>query len=302
MTVHTYRELDICYMANGDRLSLPIHVFSGGPGPTVGFTASIHGDEIIGVEILRRLAERLKSVDLHGTVKILPLANPLAFEEVNRNTPIDRNNLNRCFPGKKDGMVTERMAYMILEEFSKDIDMVCDIHSGGREPMVDYIYIQNDEPLARSFGSKVLYSPPSPAPGYLCTSLIELGIQCMIVEIGGGAVRGRDIEYGLQGIINVLKYKGILEGACPQRSDQIVLTHIEHVNPKHGGMLVPCFTEDDLGKIVEGHQVLARIYNPKTLELLEELKAPFEKNLIVLLRPHFCRCHSGDYSFMIGEV
>lgn len=302
MAKYSYKEIEVCYLANGNMLSLPLHTFEGGAGPVVGLSAAIHGDEIIGVEILRRVVDILKKEQITGTVKIMPVVNPLGFEDVNRCTPIDRNNLNRVFPGSAKGMVTDRIAHTFLEEFVYTLDALCDLHSGGKEPMVDYVYIQNDEAMSRAFGSKVLYRAGADYYGSVSIYAKEKGVACMTVEIGGLAIREEDVKRGVEGVLNVLKHKGVLKGDVPKRNDQIVVTHIEHVNPQHGGLMVPGLSISDLGQILEGPVVLGRVYNPKTLELLEEITAPYDKNLIILCRPSVNRVFPGDFSFMIGEM
>src|SRR6185312_11679396 len=97
----------------------------------------VHGDEIIGAEIARRVFERLDETQMSGTVKILPVANPLAFESMTRNTPTDMNNMNRLFPGAKDGAsVTEQIAHAVATKFIDEVDVLIDIHAGGDTPIV----------------------------------------------------------------------------------------------------------------------------------------------------------------------
>ena len=76
-----------------------------------------------------------------------------------RFTPIDELNLNREFPGDAKGNFTQHLAAAITREFLEKIDVHLDFHAGTDRPTVDYVYIWNDEPLSRSFGSKVLYRP-----------------------------------------------------------------------------------------------------------------------------------------------
>jgi predicted deacylase len=302
VTQYSYEEIEVCYLSNGALLSLPVHTLTGGAGPAVGFCAAIHGDEIIGVEILRRVTERLRREELRGTVRIMPVVNALAFEDVNRNTPLDRANLNRSFPGSPAGMLTDRIAHVFLEKFVYTLDALCDLHSGGKEPVVDYVYIQNDEAMSRAFGSKILYRPSVDYQGSIGIYAKEKGVAYMTVEIGGLNVQEADVERGVAGVFNVLRQKGVLAGEAPRREDQIVVSHIEHVNPLQGGLMVPCLPVESIGTIVEGRVVLARVYNPKTLKLLEEIIAPYDRNLIILCRPSINRVYPGDFSFMIGDL
>lgn len=303
MNKYSYEEINVCYQANGTLLSLPVHKFEGEPGEVFGISASIHGDEIIGVEIARRVVELLKQEStIHGTIKVMPVVNALGFEQVNRCTPIDCGNLNRVFPGSPDGMITERVAHAFLEEFVGTLNHYLDLHSGGREPIVDYVYIQNDEAMSRAFGSHILYRPTTDYVGSVNIYAKQKGVHCMTVEIGGLAVREQDIQRGVDGVMNVLRHKGMIDGKPFEPKDQVVVTYIAHVDPHHGGLMVPGLSIDDLGTIVEGKVVLARIYNPKTLELLEEIRAPYDRNLIILCRPTVNRAFPGDFSFMIGDL
>ncbi len=302
-TQYCYEELDVCYLANGSKYTLPVHTFVGqGQNKTIAVGAALHGDEIITIEIARRLVEFLKTSNVYGTVKICPVVHSLAFEQVDRNSPIDGLNLNRVFPGQPNGFLTERIAYTYFEEFVGTADAFLDLHSGGREPIVEYTYVLNDEGMSRAFGSKILYKPSYDYPGNVNTFAQERGVRSMVAEIGGSAVRERDIERGLEGCINVLRYEGMIDGEMTTRNDQVMVLDIAHVNSHHGGIMVPELDISSLGQIIEGKVTLAKVYNPKTLELLEEIVAPFERNLIILLRPNVNRVFPGDFSFMIADA
>lgn len=300
---YTYNELEVCYLANGTKMTLPVHQFQGGDSKKVfGIGAAIHGDEIITVEIARRVVEFLKTQEVNGTIKVCSVVHNISFEQVDRNSPIDGLNLNRVFPGSPNGFLTERVAYTYMEEFIATLDAYLDVHSGGREPIVEYCYILNDEAMSRAFGSKILYRPVTDYPGNVNNFARERGVRSMVAEIGGLAVRERDIMRGVEGCLSVLRHEGMIPGEEIRRGDQVVCDHIEHVNPHHGGLMVPCLDISQLGEIVEGHVTMAKIYNPKTLELLEEIKAPYERNLMILLRPTVNRAFPGDFSFMIADA
>ena len=302
MSNYQYYEIPVCYMTNGMELKLPVHEFYGGSGPVVGFTASIHGDETIGVEILRRLTEELKKVKINGTVKIMSVANPLAFEAADRNTPIDKTNMNRIFPGNYNGSITEIQARVISDKFLNGLDAYVDVHAGGQDPVVDYVYVINDEEFSRSFLSKILYRPVQDYIGTSATYTKPSNISTVTVECGGGPNDIYYVEKGVKGLLNMLKYKKVIEGKAEVRNDQILLTHIEHVNPHHGGLFVPSLSYDVMNTVVEGKVTLGCVYNPMTLELIEEIKAPYEKNLIILMRGNINRIIPGDFTFMIGDL
>jgi len=102
----------ITALASGFELGLTIHVIQGTrPGPAVGVSAMIHGDELDGLLIAPELVRTLDPSTINGSVRILGVANPLAMEGTTRNTPIDMLDMNRLFPGAPDGWLSEQQAY-----------------------------------------------------------------------------------------------------------------------------------------------------------------------------------------------
>lgn len=299
----TFEEVTVTHLSNGEKISLPIHTIKGKkPGPTMGISASIHGDEVIGSEIIRRVYEFVDEEQLAGTLLLLPVANPMAFEGLSRNTPMDMNNLNRLFPGNKNGWVSELLADSIVENFLDRIDYYIDLHAGGEVPIVDYIYIHNDEEMSKSFNFPLLYRPSNPYEGTTATYTMEKGIPSVTVEIGGGPNFEKDIEKGFQGVINCLRHLNILPENPEITVEQTILTEIKIIRPKQGGMLVPEYDFESVGEKIEGKQVLSKIYNPKTFELLETIETPFEQNIVVLMRGFVGKVNAGDYGYMLGNL
>ncbi|HXV85101.1 MAG TPA: succinylglutamate desuccinylase/aspartoacylase family protein, partial [Gemmatimonadales bacterium] len=112
------RAFPVATLAGGDPLAVTCLVLHGDrPGPTVGVSATIHGDEFEGVLIVRELWRTLQRRDLAGTLWLLPVANPTALGTLTRNTPVDHLDLNRNFPGAVDGWLSEQLAAVITREF-----------------------------------------------------------------------------------------------------------------------------------------------------------------------------------------
>lgn len=303
MTSRRLEEIEVTHFSNGLPLVLTMHTITGAkPGPVLGISAAVHGDEIIGAEILRRFFGRLNEEELSGTILLLPVANPLAFENLVRNSPLDMNNLNRVFPGMKDGWVTEQIAYTIVNKFLDKLDYYIDLHSGGAQPIVDYVYIQNDEAMSRAFNSPVLYRPAHPYEGTTATYTVAKRIPSVTVEIGGGPNYEPYVERGVAGIFNVLRYLKMLPGDVVPRPKQTVVTEIGTIRPTQGGLFVPALSFDKVGAILEGETELGRIYNPATFEELEVLRTPYRRNLVILMRGQVEKISSGDYGFMIGNL
>lgn len=299
----TYTEIPVTHLSNGMKVTLPLHTIYGKKaGPVLGLSAVIHGDEIIGAEILRRVYERLNEEELSGTVMIMPVANPLAFESLTRNTPLDMNNLNRVFPGDPQGWITEQMAHVIATQFLDKLDAYIDLHAGGAVPIVDYVYIQNDEALSRAFNFPVLYRPSHPYEGTTATYTTAKGIPSVTVEVGGGPNFERDVERGVSGIFNCMRHLKMLPGDVEPAPKQVVMTEIRIIRPTQGGIMVPAFDFSAVGSAIEGEQVLARTYNPQTFEELEVIRTPFKRNLVILMRGLLHKVNPGDYGFMIGNL
>ena len=101
----TLRNIEVCKLVNGYDLSLTLHEFTGNkPGPSLGLSATIHGNENLGIEIFRRLSLELENFNFKGRVVMLPVANPLALGSFTNRTPIDMNNL----AGNITGQVTAK--------------------------------------------------------------------------------------------------------------------------------------------------------------------------------------------------
>lgn len=300
MTSRKVEEIVVTHFSNGMPLSLTLHTITGKkPGPVLGISAAVHGDEIIGAEILRRFFGRLNEEKLSGTILLLPVANPLAFENLVRSSPLDMNNLNRVFPGMKDGWVTEQIAQTIVARFLDKLDYYIDLHSGGAQPIVDYVYIQNDEDMSRAFNSPILYRPAHPYEGTTATYTVAKNIPSLTVEIGGGPNFELYIERGVTGIFNVMRHLKMLPEDVLPRPKQTVVTEIGTIRPTQGGLFVPALSFDKVGAVLEGEKELGRVYNPATFAELEILKAPYQRNLVILIRYEIPDNPQGESRFSV---
>lgn len=297
------RVVPITTLANGLELALTIHIVTGTrPGPTVGISALIHGDEFDGLLIAREVLSTLDPANMRGSVWILGVANPLALEGLSRNTPIDMLDMNRLFPGAPDGWLSEQQAYAIAHGFIDHIDFLIDLHCGGTFPWVDYCYVVNDEGLSRAFLPELLYKPAVGYPGTTATYAEGRGVKCMVVEIGGGyQAQDTHVANGVAGVLNQLRYAGVLEGAVTRRSGQRLMREMKVMRPRVGGLCIPrqlLTPGQELGADVE----LADIVSPYTFDTLQIMVTPFARNIVVLCRNYSTRIHPGDYCFMMGNV
>ena len=296
--------INIATMATGLDLKVAAHVLEGArPGPTIALTAGIHGDELLPIEIIRRVLDRIDPSKLSGRIVAIPLANPLAFETFTRHTPTDQHNLNRMFPGDSDTWMTELLAKALVDYLVPNVDTLIDLHSGGAIPTVDYVYVLNDIALSRSFLFPTLYKGSS-YPGSLGTYFIQQTDKPVVVaEIGGGNQNDDSyLQRGVAGVENALRQLGSLDGDPKPAPAQRLLTKMQIRRPRHGGILHPQVTVDQLGSVVEKGAPLGHTRNPQTLEIVEEFEAPFDRTHLVLARGVISKVHPGDYAYMLGDV
>lgn len=192
-------------------ISMPIHVIRGRKeGPTVFVSAAVHGDEINGIEIIRRLIQ-LKSLKItHGTLILVPMVNVYGVLNQSRYMP-DRRDLNRIFPGSKKGSLAGRLADTFINEIVKQCDYGIDLHTGAmhRSNLPQIRANLNDEEtlkMAESFGVPVLLNSPL-LEGSLRHAAAKVNTKILLYE-AGEALRFDElcIQAGLKGIINVLSH------------------------------------------------------------------------------------------------
>jgi predicted deacylase len=299
---HTYRQLELAHLASGLPLVLPIHEVQGRPGGfTVGISAAIHGDEGIGVDVVRRLLHDPDLQELTGRLLLAPLANPLAFQGFSRNTPLDMINLNRVFPGDADGWLTEQLARVLTTEFLDRIDVYVDLHAGGLFPIVDYVYSLNAPDLSRVFGRPYLYHPAEPPGGTTVAVTLAKGVPSVVVELGGGLMPQE--PYALQtvaGLKNILRHLDMLPGEATPPGQQTVLHRMDVLRSHQGGLYVP--VADRVGVTLAAGDLLGQVVSPLDFSLLEELRSPLARGVLILTHPTAHRIEPGDYGFMIGDL
>jgi len=305
MSSRTYQEIPVTTLASGHRLTLPLHRLVGAQaGPTLGITALVHGDEPLPLAALKKFLDEIDLANLKGTLLVMPVANPLAYEAQSRHTPHDGINLNRYFPGAPDGYVTEQIASTIVTQFLPQVQFLIDLHSGGTYPVVDYAYLSKLRPaMSFAFGTHLLYDGPG-YRGTLSGTAEEQKIPAVVVELGGGSYAADSpyIQSGVRGIYNVMKHLGMWDGEPQVPTKQTVVKQMAVVHPHVGGMLYPEIGLDQLGKIIPGGTILGRVYSPYTFEEIEALKAPFERNYMILLRGMIARVNPGDFAYMCANA
>jgi uncharacterized protein len=208
-------DLDLPRLNSHTHLSMPVHVVHGKKdGPRLFVSAAVHGDELNGVEIVRRLLEVKALRRLMGTLVAVPVVNVYGLIHQSRYLP-DRRDLNRSFPGSVAGSLTARVAHLLLEEIVRHCSHGIDLHTGAiHRTNLPQIRANLDdaetERLARAFGVPVLLNS-AVRDGSLREAAAELGIPMLLYEAGEGLRFDEvSIRAGLTGILNVMRELGMI--------------------------------------------------------------------------------------------
>jgi hypothetical protein len=194
---------------------MPVTVVHGRrPGPRLLLTAAIHGDELNGIEIIRRVLHANWIRPLHGTIVAIPMVNIFGVLQRSRYLP-DRRDLNRCFPGSEKGSLAARMAHLLTHNILPNVDVAIDLHTGALHrsnlPQIR-VHLENEEAasMARAFEAPVILDADI-RDGSLRGTGDDLGIAIITYE-AGEALRFDEtaIAAGVRGIRNVMSSLGMI--------------------------------------------------------------------------------------------
>lgn len=304
--------LRIGELPNGEPVLMPVMTVVGETdGPTIFFNACMHGDEILGADVLRRVMRDLTPDKVAGTVIAVPVANPMGQATRTRRNIMEMypgpHDMNRIFPGHADGILTERIASVLDSTFTAVADYVFDLHCasvGGawepyatvppREECVSDESYERVQKLAKSFATPLLLTDY-----YIHASLVDPVIKrggaASMVEFGVANVIDREgQEFGIRGVNNVLRTLGFTEGE-PVSVDQLELTTLNRIRTSRGGYLT---LHAPLASDVSEGQLIATVENLLG-EVVEEVRSPAAGRV--------CRTNtmgvvgSGDFVAFVGE-
>lgn len=276
---------------------------AGSTGPVALVAAGVHGDEgPWGAWAIRQLLEMTSPDELLGTLRIVPVANPLAMESDTRNATIDQLDLNRTFPGSASGSYTERVAAALVEHALDGADVVIDLHGGGSWCVNAFAFqFEGGEPLSRAFGAPFIVSGPDrdvTLTGYARSK----GAQVAAIEMGGRsefeASWARRIAIGLRRALGVA---GVMTPYDHPADESLPVGPSTVLRPASGGVFMPRVGADVVGTIVPGGTVLGEVVDPVTQATLETFTAPFPETAIMLLRPMIARIEGGAMTYVVAE-
>ena len=260
-------ELPVSQLANHIPVSLPVHVIHGArPGPVVFLSAAVHGDEIIGVEIIRRVLRRPSLNRLSGTLLAIPIVNVFGFLNQSRYLP-DRRDLNRSFPGSVNGSLAAQLAHLFLTEVVRRCSFGIDLHSAALHRMnLPQVRLSPDRSehlaaLAQAFGAPITLAAPI-REGSLRGAARELGVETLVYE-AGEALRFDElpVRAGVRGIMAVLAQLQMLtpKRDSPRRRQPLQATESRWVRAPRGGLFRNFKT---IGEAVEKGETLGVVSDP----------------------------------------
>nr|WP_085880402.1 succinylglutamate desuccinylase/aspartoacylase family protein [Roseisalinus antarcticus] len=296
-------DLPVSVLSDHTPVNLSVEVIHGArPGPAVFVSAAVHGDEVIGVEIARRLLRSPQLKGLRGTLLVVPIVNAFGFLNRSRYLP-DRRDLNRAFPGNAGGSLASRLAHLFLTEIVLRCDLGIDLHSAAvHRTNLPQIRITPGDPvlqeLGRAFGAPVILTSPVRA-GSLRAEAKERGVEMLLFEAGEG-LRFDEIAVrtGVAGILRVLRHRRMLpaKGISQPKSLPVVASDTSWLRAPRGGLL-RTFRGD--GEAVEKGAVMAAVSDPFG-ETDTEVTAPFSG--LIIGRAVLPVVNEGDAIFHLARV
>ena len=279
----TLRRLDWHSSANqaGVQLGAPVLVVHGTkPGPVLCLSSAVHGDELNGIEIVRRIVYTTDPATLSGTLIGVPIVNLSGFQRGSRYLS-DRRDLNRYFPGNPAGSLASRVAYSFFNAVVRHCDRLVDLHTGSfhRSNLPQLrANLANDDVLEMTHGFgriSVLHS--TGGEGTLRRAAALAGIPAVTIEAGEPLrLQEEEVVEGVEAIESYMTHLGMISKIRVFGAPQPVYYESTWVRSNRSGILL---SSVELGESVELGQRLGRVIDPVTNEQ-EELNAPFDGRVL----------------------
>ena len=283
----------------GVPVSTPVLVVNGAlPGPTLCLTAAVHGDELNGIEMVRRVMHDVDPNRLAGSIIGVPIVNVQGFRRGSRYLP-DRRDLNRYFPGNPDGSAAARIAYSFFTKVVMNCDALVDLHTGSFEranlPQIRADLRNPDVvTLTQGFGAMVILHS-TPAIGTLRYAATQAGIPAVTLEAGGPSeLELSEVKLGVKGIETLVNTLGMVKKRRMWGEPEPVYYRSTWVRADNGGILLASVS---LGSTVRKGDVLGTITDPMS-NARSEIRSPYSGRIIGMARnqvvmPGFAAFHVG---------
>ena len=297
----TYRRLSwaATELFEGIAVDSPVLVVNGKlAGPTLCLTAAVHGDELNGIEMVRRVMHELNPQKVAGAVVGVPIVNLQGFRRGSRYLP-DRRDLNRYFPGNPRGSAAARIAYSFFTEIVLHCDALVELHTGSFErsnlPQLRADLRNPDVlTLTQGFGATVILHS-TPAEGTLRHAATSAGIPAVTLEAGGPSqLELEEVKHGVKGIETLLNTLDMVRKIRLWGDSEPVYYRSTWVRANRGGILL---ADVSLGSTVREGDLLGTITDPMN-NASSQLYSPFSGRIIGMARnqvvmPGFAAFHVG---------
>jgi hypothetical protein len=302
------------YERDGAEIRVPTLIANGtGDGPSVYIGALVHGNELAGVEVIRRvLREEVRPAELRGAIIAVPIQNPLAYRTSTYHSLEDGLNANRIFPGDPHETLTNRIIAAVSRHALDQCSHVIDLHCNARDSILfDFTRWEDSDTgranvaMSQAFGFTTVLSQPKRQGfgfeerlvGLLADTALASGKPCITVELTPTHDwEERVIRAGVRGVLNVLRHLDMLPGEIePQEASLPIIPMILgpqlRVTPERGGLVHP---QHPVATWVEEGQVVVLIRDPWG-DVIEEVRSPAAG--YILAYPHH-----GNHAAASGDI
>jgi uncharacterized protein len=296
-------EIPVARLPTETWMSILVDVINGSaPGPCLWLSAAIHGDELNGVEIIRRVLSELDSTDLKGCLISVPIVNVFGFMEQDRYLP-DRRDLNRSFPGSKNGSLAARLANLFMTEVVSHCSHGIDLHTGSHHranlPQIrGNLHDAETRRCAEAFQAPVMMHSQT-RDGSLRHAATAKGIHVLLYEAGEPMRFDDDaIEVGTEGVLQVMAALRMIRPAKrrKQKPGSVVTEQSVWIRARRGGILR---LDVELGQRV-AHREKVGVIADAFGENKVTVKAPINGVVIGVTRNPLV--HQGDAIVHIAHV
>lgn len=302
------KEIKVAELTDSSPVNIPVILINGHkPGPRLCMAAAYHGDEYNGIEVARSLAKKVNPEELSGSLISVIVSNPLAYQFGARTQApftYDLDFAGPTYPGDPEGSYNDRVGHFLFNEIFTKCSHIIDYHGGATHWMARYIIATGDLEtavgktnleIARAFGTG-LPIKVSPVGLERESEYTKRGISHIIPELGGSRkIRKKDIDRGITGVENVMKYLGMLEGQ-PEPSTQIEFTEFKYIRANHGGLLRTELTSPDTVKEGDTICTITNLFG----DVLETITAPY--NSVIFCSRFHSAVRTGDWLFGLGRI
>ncbi|MCB1329237.1 MAG: succinylglutamate desuccinylase/aspartoacylase family protein [Maritimibacter sp.] len=296
-------DLPVSMLSDHTPVTMSMHVIHGRkPGPVMFVSAAVHGDEVIGVEIVRRLLRSPALDRISGTLLVVPIVNTFGFLNQSRYLP-DRRDLNRSFPGSPGGSLAARLALLFMTEIVERADCGVDLHSAAvqRTNLPQCRVSTGDEralAMAKAFGAPVILTSRE-RDGSLRAASRERGVTTIVYEAGEGLrFEETGVRAGVAGILRVMHAQGMISTrGVPRTRTAPFVCHSSRWERAPAGGLFRAFQKR--GAHVEEGALLGVVSDP-----FGEVERPVtaSQSGIIVGRANLPVVNEGDALFHIARI